>query len=284
MAGIHWLASYPKSGNTWLRAFICNLRADRESPLGINELDSDRIASDRRWIDETLGFSSADLTWDEIEMLRPAVYRWFMARPYTGYHKVHDAWTRASDGTPLFDAGGCSGVVYVLRNPLDLAASFANHRGTDVDEAIALMGDPQAALSDMAHQLRRQTRQRLLTWSGHVRSWLDHSGLRCHVLRYEDMLARPQEVFAAAADFLGLPAEPERVARAVRHSSFAELSGQEAAGGFRERPIVAERFFRRGARGGWREELTPEQVARIVDDHGEVMARFGYLDAQGRPC
>ena len=38
MAGIIWLASYPKSGNTWLRAFLHNLLRDPGRPYDINKL------------------------------------------------------------------------------------------------------------------------------------------------------------------------------------------------------------------------------------------------------
>lgn len=74
-----------------------------------------------------------------------------------------------------------------------------------------------------------------------------------------------------------------RIGKAVRFSDFQVLSRQEAEKGFRERPTEAERFFRQGKSGGWRSQLTAAQAARIVADHGEVMRRFGYLDAAGQP-
>jgi len=51
-SGIIWLASYPKSGNTWLRIFLTNLRCDGEEPVNINELDGGPIASARALFDE----------------------------------------------------------------------------------------------------------------------------------------------------------------------------------------------------------------------------------------
>ena len=55
MGGIYWLASYPKSGNTWFRAFLCNLQEDGEEPADINDLATGGIASARGWLDEVLG-------------------------------------------------------------------------------------------------------------------------------------------------------------------------------------------------------------------------------------
>ncbi|MEJ2083836.1 MAG: sulfotransferase, partial [Acidobacteriota bacterium] len=38
MTGIVWLASYPKSGNTWLRAFLMNFLDPGKRPVDINQL------------------------------------------------------------------------------------------------------------------------------------------------------------------------------------------------------------------------------------------------------
>ena len=76
MGGIYWLASYPKSGNTWFRAFLRNLLEDDEAPVDINDLSTGSIASARGWLDEVLGFDTADLSPNEVEQLRPEVYRW----------------------------------------------------------------------------------------------------------------------------------------------------------------------------------------------------------------
>jgi hypothetical protein len=73
----------------------------------------------------------------------------------------------------------------------------------------------------------------------------------------------------------------KRVARAVRLCRFEALARQEAAQGFSERSSKAERFFRRGRAAGWRDVLSVAQAARVVADHGPVMARVGYLDADG---
>jgi hypothetical protein len=145
------------------------------------------------------------------------------------------------------------------------------------------MNSPRGALAENSRS-GPQVRQRLLDWSSHVLSWVHAPGLRVHVVRYEDLLADPSLHFAAAARFLGLPADEASLRRAIEASRFEELAGQEANKGFRERPRQAAKFFRSGRAGGWREELSAAQVARLVDAHEPVMRRFGYLDDQGRPA
>jgi len=283
MGGIYWLASYPKSGNTWFRTFLRNLQEDGDEPVDINDLSTGAIASGRGWLDEVLGFDTAELSPDEVERLRPAVYRWALHEEGVGYHKIHDAYTHTSDGEPLVSREATLGALYILRNPLDVAPSAANHWHCSIDQAIERMGRSDMALARTKKALPDQVRQRLLSWSEHVLSWADARGLNCRVIRYEDMLADPVTTFSEAARFLKLPDDPARVEKAVRFSDFKELARQEAEKGFRERPLHTESFFRQGKSGGWRDKLTVAQVERIIADHGAVMRRFGYLDADGRP-
>ena len=91
MGGIFWLASYPKSGNTWFRSFLSNYMSDSDVPVDINRLNVGKIASQRLWIDEVIGFDTSDLTQDEITSLRPDVYRWKHVDDEVSFHKIHDA-------------------------------------------------------------------------------------------------------------------------------------------------------------------------------------------------
>ena len=224
MGGIYWIASYSKFGNTWFRTFLHNLQSNSDTPVEINELATGSIANSRSWIDNVVGFEVSDLTHEEIARLRPDVYRWALQADYIGYHKAYDAYQIGIDGVPLTSTEGTVGALYIVRNPLDVAPSFAKHNQSSIDAAIVLMGNSEGTLSGSRTRLRRQVRRVLKSWSGHVAIWIDASGLTCHVLRYEDMQARPQESFGAAAEFLGLPHDAERVQRAVAFSAFEELS------------------------------------------------------------
>jgi hypothetical protein len=283
MGGIYWLAAYPKSGSTWFRIFLRNLQVNGEAPVDINELQSAGIACARNWLDDVLGFDTADMTPEEIDSLRPMVYRWSRHNDAISYHKIHDAYGYGADGEPLVSREGTLGAVYLIRNPLDVAPSIANYANVSIDRAIGILGDPNMALSEGEDGLRPQVRQHLDTWSRHALSWVDAPGLNLLVVRYEDLLQEPHATFTQAARFLRLPDEPSRIDKAIRFSEFRELAKQEAEKGFRECPMSTRQFFHRGRSGGWRELLTTEQVDRIVSEQGEVMRRFGYLDRWGHP-
>jgi hypothetical protein len=280
MPGILWLASYPKSGNTWLRAFLANLFRNPPRPIPIDELPQHAIGDNFLiHYEQYTGRPRADLSDEELNALRPKVHDWIAeARADTVLMKTHNILGKVGD-VPLITPSATAGAVYVVRNPLDLAVSYASHYQVSIDRAIELLGDTDNVLPPTEDQLP----QYLSTWSRHVLTWIDAPGLKVHVMRYEDMHAEPFKAFGGLVAFLGLPKDMPRLKKALEFSRFEELSAQEEGGGFIEaRPDRKARFFREGKVGGWRDVLTEAQVAQIVADHGPVMRRLEYLTDDGR--
>jgi hypothetical protein len=286
-----WLASYPKSGNTWFRMLSANLLVAGDEAADINALpERGGIASARGPFDYLTLIDSGLLTHDEIDRLRPGVYA-ALARgaedqlesdtpaDEVRLVKVHDAYTRNADGVPLLaGSAGAAGAIVIVRDPRAVAPSLASHLGVGIDAAIDFMADLDASFCQGRRSQPLQLRQKLAGWSGHVESWLDQRDLPVHLVRYEDLRADPVCVFAAALAFAGRKVEDDRIERAVRLADFANLRAQEQAKGFREAGRQPA-FFRRGEAEGWRAELSLAQVARIERDHARVMARLGYRPA-----
>jgi aryl sulfotransferase len=287
-----WLASYPKSGNTWFRLLAANLSAKEGKPVDINELRArSGIASARAPFDHLLLIDSGLLTHDEADVLRPRLYEELargedddeydvpQAAAPVRFVKVHDAYTLTPKGEPLL-AGrrGADAAIVIVRDPRDVAPSLANHNDSSIDEAIAFMSQRQAAFAGGTKGQSNQLRQKLPGWSAHVASWLDQGDLPVHLLRYEDLAADAAGAFKRALAFAGQAATDAEIAGAVECAAFAEIQEQERAKGFREAPRWrAMQFFRRGEAGGWRDELTPAQVARIEAEHGPMMLRLNYV-------
>lgn len=282
MGKIYWLASYPKSGNTWMRILLTNYLRNGDSPADINSLDGGPIASARGVFDDAVGIEASDLTQDEIERYRPFVYEQLSEQAKEPlFLKVHDAFTYTPYGYPLLSKSATAGVLYLVRNPLDVAVSFAHHSARPVETMVARMGEPDFCFVDNPKRLHNQLRQRLLTWSGHVTSWLDEPDLRTRVVRYEDLKADTVGQFTEVVRFCGLEEDGDRIARAVEFSSFQQVQQQEQAQGFGEKMPLAESFFRRGVVGSWREALSPDLMDKLITDHRAVMTRLGYLTASG---
>lgn len=292
MSPIVWLASYPKSGNTWLRLLLANL--GRKEAVSINAIHSEGgTASGRRRFDETFLFASGLLSHAECDRLRPALYRDLARREPADadnaggvpalaglrFIKTHDAWTHTDAGEPLLGGAAAARLaILIVRDPRDLAASLANHNGQTLDEAIAAMARADSVVAGADDRQSLQLRQRLCGWSGFCASWLDQRDVPVHLLRYEDLLADTAGELGRVLGALGIALDRPVLDRAAALSRFAGLQAEEEQAGFREAPVkLGEgRFFRSGRAGGWREELSTAQSARIEADHGAIMRRCGY--------
>ncbi len=302
-----WLASYPKSGNTWFRMLLANL--GRDVPVDINDLPGrGGIASARRWFDEVMLFPSGLLTHDECDRLRPRVYEAIadhaadevgaMAAgggdPDRGpdadaevlddvrFVKTHDAWTRTSGGEPVL--GGrraADAAILIVRDPRDVVASLARHNRQSIDDAVGFMGRRTAAFCDREDRQPNQLRQQLSDWSAFHRGWIEQTDLPVHRVRYEDLKQDVCGVFARALAFTGNTGSTVQIAQAARFADFSALQTQERERGFREAPrsrpgATAHAFFRQGIAGGWRSELSDDQRTAIETMHGAMMIRLGY--------
>lgn len=275
--GLVWLASFPKSGNTWFRIFLANLAAGDSAPVNINDLDLyGGLASDRDDFEAATMLESGLLSHDEIDSLRPRVYE-RLARDCAElrWMKVHDAFTSLPGGGPLLGRAARA-AIYLVRDPRDVAISLAHHNNSTIDTAIALMNRTDSALGDGPMGSTAQLRQKLAGWSGHVTSWLDQRDVPVHLLRYEDLRADPVARFGAALAFAGQGVGKGEVTRAVAHSDFSALQRREREEGFAENKSRSSPFFRAGRPGGWRTTLTVAQRTRLEDAHAPVMERLGY--------
>lgn len=298
MSRTFWLASYPKSGNTWFRLLIASFR--REGAIDINDLAEPRgMASARGWFDHVMLFPSGLLTHEECERARPLVYaaseavsedreldQMWTRTAGTSFVKTHDAYTHNADGRPLMggpDAAG--GAILIVRDPRDVCASLANHNNVTIDQAINFMGNDDAWFCGERDRQPSQLRQRLLNWSDFTASWLDQGDLAIHLVRYEDMQIDAAAALRDGLCFAGVDAGVEETDVAARSVDFDELQRQEQEHGFREAPLHKYgAFFRNGVAGGWKSELNADQAARVEREHGAMMERLGYLptmSAQG---
>lgn len=279
--GIVWLASYPKSGNTWFRVFLSNLLQEQETPVDINRLPFKR-ASLRYDLDRMAGLKTGHLTAAEIQALRPAIYTYRAKRSQeTLFWKLHDTCMTVASGDLLVSERATQAVLYFIRNPLDVCVSFAHHSGWSIEKTIQRMTDGNYHLGPSDGALGPYVAVHIGSWDQHVQSWADEARVPVHIVRYEDMHQTPVETFGAAVRFAGLAPSTQEIKDALARSRFDALKQQEQEDGFLEKARVSASFFRKGRVGSWREYLTPHQVERLIQNHGKVMRRFGYLAADG---
>lgn len=286
MDNIIWLASYPKSGNTWLRAFLSNLMSDSTTPVDINQFNiGGPISSTRLFFDEYTGMESAHLSYEEIDNLLPKVHNMFGLKSQNKhFRKVHDAITLNSKNEPIIPIESTFRAIYLIRNPLDVCVSYAYHAGDNgFDRAIAAINNPEYTFEHTRKKQNNQLHQRLLSWSKHVKSWQQYMNEKLLIIRYEDMKHQTLESFSKIVQFVALEYGTEDIQQALEFCKLSKLQEQENKKGFKEKLYKSQRFFRKGKTGSWREELTPQQIQLVINHHQEVMLEFGYLDNNLQP-
>lgn len=268
---IFWVASYIKSGNTWVRSLLASLLRDGGFTLGdLGHFCP--VPASRNWLEMVTDMDTADMTDQELTALRSVACRQFAADGSGAlYLKVHDRYDPA-----LFPADCSAGVVYILRDPRDVAPSLADHAGVDLDSAIGRMGTAGYVSQRNGDHRYPQATQVMGSWSEHVQSWQGQRDIPLLLLRYEALLAEPLVQVRRLADFVGLTVGDTVLERAIAACSFDSLRRQEEENGFPERAAHATHFFRQGRAGGWRQTLSAAQVARLEADHGAIMTRLGY--------
>jgi hypothetical protein len=283
MGNIVWISSFPRSGNTWFRCFLAGL-LQPNLELDLADLPSLHCAN-RQLIEQSLCFSTGDLTVDEVNKVRPGVYRhwsetWEASSPL--FIKTHDCYTSQPQGLPIFPADASRAVVYIIRNPLDVCVSYAKFWGdNDYDTAADYICDPEHSHPLDQNNLFGQLYQHISDWSHHVKSWGSNQDIPTKVVRYEDMKMKPAHVFLDIVQFLELPYGEQEVKSSLAKCDFANLQKRESQSGFKDRPYKGSQFFRQGEINSWRKTLEPHTVNRIVNCHAEEMIKHGYLAKDG---
>jgi len=265
---IVWIASYPKSGNTWVRMFLSAYLGD-----GTVDINKPRfcIGDLQHYFYHTVSPKPlTELTMTEQVFLRPAslmhLTTAIIQKPV--FVKTHHANVTA-DGIPLIQPEYTQRGVYVVRDPRDVAVSYSHHFGVSIPKAIKALGSDTNVVGDPLYHV-------VASWSTHVKSWATEDKFSVGVMRYEDIAKDPVKRFGRMLGFLEIDRLDDHLERSVNACRFSALKKQERKKGFEENPSKSD-FFRVGRPGGWKDVLTDKQEKKIKRDHGEMMERFGYV-------
>ncbi|PIP55348.1 MAG: sulfotransferase [Bacteroidetes bacterium CG23_combo_of_CG06-09_8_20_14_all_32_9] len=279
---IVWLASYPKSGNTWCRVFLANYLSKSDEPVNINHLNIGAIFSSRQIIEDNTGFDISELTADECDELRSFAFeKWAENYDENAFVKTHDAFVTLPSGENMFPVRKTKAAVYFIRNPLDVAVSFANHLGTDPEKAAEKMCENKFCLAASKKKYNQQIRQRLLSWSGHVQSWTTQNNFPVLVVRYENILENSEREFQSILQFLNIPYNSENFIKALKYSNFENMKKAEQETGFKEKSPACKTFFKVGKSGYYKNILSENLIQKIINEHFACMKKYHYLSNSG---
>ena len=266
---ITWIASFPRSGNTWVRALISAYL--NQGTIGINEVmqtgDKDPV-----YYHDIVKAPVNEWSMTDQALLKPAA----MARMLEDAGgnlmlKTHDCNVDIS-GIAQIPHALTRGAIYIARDPRDVALSFQNHYATDnIDIAVdkVLDGTGMTRYPNLGLFVLQ------LSWQLHVSSWLRDLPYPVYALRYEDLLDNPFEIFSEIVRFLKLDYDAELVRKCIDACQFDKLSHQEKTEGFRE--SVGQAFFHKGRAERWKTDLDKKSQERIVNACRKEMKILEYL-------
>ena len=204
IGGAMFLASYPKSGNTWLRFLLEAYR--RGGRLDINDVRICTADSDKRIMQNASALSVDEMGFTGQMLCRPAAMLNFIAlaaQPI--YIKTHFANISPEGFGPCIPWQITRKAVYVVRDPRSVLLSFSPYFGLSLESAAEAMASKDFGIGDN----KIQANQLLSSWSNHVSSWVGESRFPVHVVKYEDMVADTAKELTEILEFLGQDVEQD---------------------------------------------------------------------------
>lgn len=289
MKSFWYIASYPRSGNTWCRIFISeifrlkeiqeknNIFEEKNNKFDLNkDLSTGNIMSNRNWIDDQLGINSSYLHQRELDPIRGMISaECEIFNESIRYHKIHDAFiTQYSNSLPIVPINNCKGVLYLVRNPEDVSISLSHFSSWEFDKTIDFMINKHSLLKESRYQVP----QFLGSWDYHFLSWNNQTKIPLLLIKYEDLLIKPFENFKKIANFFELEVNRNLLKKILINISFNNLKQiEEEQGFFKERPSKCDTFFRSGKKGQGKLLLNKEQRDRIKNSFNSVMKHLNYI-------
>jgi hypothetical protein len=275
MGLVAWIVSYPRSGNTFVRALLLNYIMGGPDGAPLSELPRLSIGeSDEPLWTELTGQPPEARTFERQWSVRAAYFEAQRARMSggIGLFKSHTP-NVVVFGQPAFDFRPNDKVIHVVRNPFDVAISTAAYRNLSLDEAIELVLSRETIIDARPEG----GFEAIGSWAQHAVSWDKGCPVGLHRVRYFELLNDPRGALEAMIRFLGLEVRDARIESAVAACRFERMAGQERSAGFAEATMVQSgRFFRVGRDLQFLDSMTQAQIETLRAPLSGVLEQMGF--------
>ena len=282
---IIWLASYPKSGNTWLRAFITSLLT---KSTGENSLENMRairaypLTDDfYNLLDDFSDFKKIAKNWETSQNIINLQKKIKILKTHHQLCKI--------DNFLFTNYKNSLATIYVVRDPRNVITSLMHHYSLkNYDEALKFIFDEHrfSGRLEKKENVKRRTDfpTYISSWQNHFNSWKNFKK-NFLLIKYEDLINRPEKTFNKISKFLeiiiNIKITNKKINEAIIKSSFKNLKKSEEKFGFNEAPISdlneTKKFFNLGPKNNWK-DLLPNQIKlEIEKKFRKEMIELGYL-------
>ena len=270
-----FLASYPKSGNTWMRAIIANLY-NFDKKFNLKTLKSIPLLSIKKNFDEFENKIYSDnniLHFDWVSQNIIVCQKILNNKSnHLNIFKTHSVRHKKFTNETVN-----AGFIYIVRDPRDIVVSFKNFSGKKFDEIInELLFEKQLMINTNG------AKELLSTWDFHVRSWLNYNTVPRLIIKYEDLKSNPKEIVLNIKEFLNkiyklkIDLSDKQIDKIIENTNFNNLRKLENQYGFDEATKFSK-FFRSGNSNQWKDVLSKTQLQLIENNLQTLMKYFNYI-------
>ncbi len=285
---IIWLASYPKSGNTWIRSFLTSLLFSEDGKSDLSKIKQISQYPLREH------FNSLVKNIDDLNQLAE---NWIASQDLINldnkikFIKTHHVNCNIG-GNSFTNYENTFGVIYIVRDPRNVITSVMNHFSKkNIFEAKEFLFDEHKIIGRNLDDKNKKNfeNKEILTfissWKTHYISW-KNTTKNFLLIRYENLVAEPEKEFNKIINYLSekleLKFSKEKFINAIKSNSFDNLKKQEETVGFSESPkdkLTGEtkKFFHLGPNNDWKKLLENNVVEEIQNKFENEMKELGYL-------
>jgi len=273
---IIWLASYPKSGNTWVRAFLSSYLYGSS-----NLFNPDLINEIREFPDHNILNKFMDS--EDFHNLGEISKHWIKVQEFINlkkeitYLKTHSALCNIN-GNVFTNSNNTLVFIYIVRDPRNVVLSLANHFDETHEESFK-------TIVDKRYMIYPKTIEQLLpstlvsSWGNHYSSWKNCNSINKIIIKYEDLVNNTKDTFKKIINFLSEHAEvyydEKKFINSINCTEFNTLKKHENKHGFNMGQ--KKKFFHLGKKNDWRNLLDPKIYEKINMEFSSEMKELEYI-------
>jgi len=277
---IIWIASYPKSGNTWVRSFLSAYYFSKDGVFDIKNLTRIEDYPNKQFFSQTVKEGEIHNHWEESQ-------KKINKEGKVKFLKTHNSLIKAF-GNDFTQPKYSLGVIYIVRDPRNVITSVKNHNDfSNYEEALKFMQNDNAILNDYKHLKNYAKTTIINSWRINYQSWIQNNFYRRLTIKYEDMISKPYEVFRDLIVFVNTlcrfneGVNSLKLNNSIETTSFDKLKNIENQGNFSESVYSLKdkrkiKFFFLGPKNDWRKELDKSLIKKMNEYYKEDLNKFGY--------
>ena len=289
---IFWIASYPKSGNTLIRAILSSLFFTIDGTFNLKLLENIRQFETTYNIYKVKDILGKDLyKLNDISIF----YKYLLKiqqkenldfKEDFKFFKTHSGNFKINDNAFTMEEN-IRGAIYIIRDPRDICVSWTNHTGGSYDQSVDFMTNQLQSLlwvkgKNNLFEEHNMPISFLSSWDKHVISWTSNNWkFPLLIIKFEDLVYRKKETVKVIVDFFidkfGFRFHDldQKITNILKTTGFNYLKEEEIKDGFAEAQ-EGRRFFKEGTKNQWKNKLNKDQILKIEEKFKMVMNKFGY--------